>query len=170
MDWEDPLIYVTAEWMEIKKRRLTTGEISKRKSDTAQSCWKLEKGKKVSTVVQYYKCNSGLSSILWSWQSNSESVWTGWRLFMLPSHLITTQSCRIRQGPVFTASYWHYHRAASLLSFPKSLAFLFSGIISHLLLFNIFSPCLLYPSLFQTVSLIKSFLCLGFSLLCSLFD
>lgn len=59
----------------------------KRKSDTAQSCWKLKKKreekKKVSTVVQYYKCNSGLSSILWSWQSNSESVWTGWRLSML---------------------------------------------------------------------------------------
>lgn len=37
---------------------------SKGKSDTAQSLRKLENGKKVSTVVQYYKCNSGLSSIL----------------------------------------------------------------------------------------------------------
>lgn len=151
-------------------KRPTAGEKAKEKSDTAQSCWEVKKGKTVSTVVQYYKCNSGLSSILWSWQSNSESVWMAWRLSMLPSHLITTQSCRIRQGPVFTASYWHYHWAASLLSFPKSLAFLFSGIISHHLLFNIFSTCLLYPSLFQTVSLIKSLLCLGFSLLCSLFD
>lgn len=39
-------------------------EKSKRKSDTEQSRRKLEKGKKVSTVVVYYKCNSGLSSIL----------------------------------------------------------------------------------------------------------
>lgn len=88
--------------------------------------------------------------------------------FYAPSHLITTQSCRIRPGPVFTASYWHFHSSASLLSFPKSLAFLFSGIICHLLLFNIFLACLLYPFLFQTVSLIKSFLCLSFYLLCSL--
>lgn len=89
--------------------------------------------------------------------------------FYALSHLITTQSCRIRQGPVFTASYWHYNWAVSLLSFRKSLSFLFSGIISHILLFNIFSTCLLYPFLFQTVSLIKSFLCLSFCLLCSLF-
>lgn len=87
--------------------------------------------------------------------------------FLCSPHLITTQSCRIRQGPVFTASYWHYHWAASLLSFPKSLAFLFSGIISHLLLFNLFSTCRFYPLLFHTVSLIKFSLCLGFSLLFS---
>lgn len=59
----------------------------------------------------------------------------GMEAFSAPSHLITTQSCRIRQGPVFTASYWHSDWAASLLPFPKSLAFPFSGIISHLLLF-----------------------------------
>lgn len=96
-----------------------------------------------------------------------ESGWDGG--FLCSSHLITTQSCGIRQGPVFTASYWHYHWAASLLSFSQISRLSVFGIISRFLLFNIFSTCLLYPSLFQTVSLIKSSLCLGFSLLCSLF-
>lgn len=127
-------------WMngnEIK--RLTAGEKAKEKSDTAQSCWELEKGEMFSTVVQYYKCNSGLSSILWSWQSNSESVWKAWRLSMLPSHLITTQSCRIRQGPVFTASYWHCHSLSPNLS-PfcfLELSPIFFFLISFPLVFSI---------------------------------
>lgn len=95
------------------------------------------------------KSKSARSS--WYWQSNSESVWTGWRFFYALPHLITTQSCGIRPGPVFTASYWRFHLSA----FPlKSITFL-----NHQLL-NIYSVCLLQPVLHQAATLMNYFLCL----------
>lgn len=64
MDCVDLLMCVTDDSKRNEMQQTSKGGVYKRKSDTLQSHRKLEKRKKVSTVVQYYKCNSGLSSIL----------------------------------------------------------------------------------------------------------
>lgn len=83
--------------------------------------------------------------------------------FLLSSRLITTESCRIRWGPVFTASYWHHHHPAPSPPSPPEIMCLsvFRGRYPPTMFLFIYLFCFIF--LFQNVSLFKPF-CRGFPL------